>query len=182
MYQWKRIVINGLPLLILCILVEVLVGQLLLLKEEVLLTHLPLFLIAIPVINGVGGNIGSILGAHIASGLHVGSVDLNIKDKVMHKTVITAMIMGTVTYALLSIGIYLIGVFNGLAMNVSLLSFMTTFLTTGVLLIGLLSVASVVTAFISFKKGIDPDDVVAPVVTTIGDSFGILILFLFIGV
>ncbi|MBS3778687.1 MAG: magnesium transporter, partial [Candidatus Thermoplasmatota archaeon] len=106
----------------------------------------------------------------------------NIKDKVMHKTVITAMIMGTVTYALLSIGIYLIGVFNGLAMNVSLLSFMTTFLTTGVLLIGLLSVASVVTAFISFKKGIDPDDVVAPVVTTIGDSFGILILFLFIGV
>jgi mgtE-like transporter len=182
MYHWKRIVINGLPLLILCLIVEVFVGQLLLLKEGVLLTHLPLFLIAIPVINGVGGNIGSILGAHIASGLHVGSVELNVKDKVMHETVITSMIMGTVTYALLSIGIYLIGVFNGLAMNVSLLSFMTIFLTTGVLLIGLLSVASVVTAFISFKKGIDPDDVVAPVVTTIGDSFGILILFMFIGV
>jgi len=141
-----------------------------------------LFLMAIPVINGVGGNIGSILGAHLASGLHVGSVQLSIQDKVMHETVITAIIMGTITYLFLSIGIYLIGLFNGLAMNVTILSFMSTFLLTGVILIGLLSLVSVITAFISFKKGIDPDDVVAPIVTTIGDTFGILILFLFIGV
>jgi len=182
MYHWKRIVINGLPLLFLCLLIEVFVGQLLLLKEETLLQHLPLFLMAIPVINGVGGNIGSILGAHLASGLHVGSVQLSIQDKVMHETVITAIIMGTITYLFLSIGIYLIGLFNGLAMNVTILSFMSTFLLTGVILIGLLSLVSVITAFISFKKGIDPDDVVAPIVTTIGDTFGILILFLFIGV
>jgi len=182
MYRWKRIVINGLPLLFLCLLIEVFVGQLLLLKEETLLQHLPLFLMAIPVINGVGGNIGSILGAHLASGLHVGSVQLSIQDKVMHETVITAIIMGTITYLFLSIGIYLIGLFNGLAMNVTILSFMSTFLLTGVILIGLLSLVSVITAFISFKKGIDPDDVVAPIVTTIGDTFGILILFLFIGV
>ena len=182
MYHWKKIVMNGLPLLFVCLLVEVLVGQLLLLKEEALLSQLPLFLIAIPVINGVGGNIGSILGAHIASGLHVGSVEISIKDRVMHETVITAILMGIVTYSCLSIGIYLMGLINGLTMNVTLFSFVTTFLSIGVLLIGLVSVVSVVTAFISFKKGIDPDDVVAPVVTTIGDSFGILILFLFIGV
>jgi len=182
MYHWKKIVINGMPLLFLCLLVEVMVGQLLLLKEQVILAQLPIFLMAIPVINGVGGNIGSILGAHIASGLHVGSVEINLNDKIMHKTVITAIIMGTITYTLLSIGIYLIGWINGLAMNVSILSFITTFLTTGIILIGLLSIVSVVTAFFSFKKGIDPDDVVAPVVTTIGDTFGILILFLFIGV
>lgn len=182
MYNWKRIVINGLPLLFLCLIIEVLVGQLLLLKEQVLLVQLPIFLMAIPVINGVGGNIGSILGAHLASGLHVGSVEISIKDSIMHETVITAIIMGTVTYTFLSIGIYLIGLFNGLAMNVSMLSFITTFLVTGILLIGVLSVISVVTAFISFKRGIDPDDVVAPVVTTVGDTFGILILFLFIGV
>jgi mgtE-like transporter len=182
MYNWKRIVINGLPLLFLCLIIEVLVGQLLLLKQQVLLVQIPIFLMAIPVINGVGGNIGSILGAHIASGLHVGSVEISIKDKIMHETVITAIIMGTVTYTFLSIGIYLIGLFNGLAMNVSMLSFISTFLITGILLIGVLSVISVVTAFISFKRGIDPDDVVAPVVTTVGDTFGILILFLFIGV
>ena len=182
MYSWKRIVINSLPLLFVALIIEVFVGQLLLLKEQVLLTHLPIFLMAIPVINGVGGNVGSILGAHLASNLHIGSVQLSIGDKIMHETVITAIIMGSITYILLSIGIYLIGLFNGLAMNVSILSFVTIFISTGILLIGLLSVASVVSAFISFKKGIDPDDVVAPVVTTIGDTFGILILFLFIGV
>lgn len=182
MYHWKRIVINGLPLLFLTLLVEVLVGQLLLLKEQVLLTYLPVYLMSIPVINGVGGNVGSILGARIASGLHVGSVEISFKDSVMHETVVTAIIMGTVTYAFLSIGIYLIGLFSGLAMNVSMFSFISTFLATGVILIGLLSLISVFTAFISFRKGIDPDDVVAPVVTTIGDTFGILILFFFIGV
>ena len=182
MYQWKKIVINAMPILFVTLLVEVLVGQLLILKEEVLLAYLPIFLIAIPVINGVGGNLGTILGAHLASGLHVGSVQLSLKDKIMHETVLTALIMGVITYSLLSIGIYLIGSFNGLAMNVSMLSFITTFLSTGLLLIGIISAVSVITAFISFKKGIDPDDVVAPVVTTIGDTFGILILFLFIGV
>ena len=182
MYHWKKIVINGMPLLFITLLVEILVGQLLLLKQDVLLAYLPIFLIAIPAINGVGGNVGSILGAHLASGLHVGSVKISLNDKTMHETVLTALLMGLITYSLLSIVIYLIGSFNGLAMNVSMVSFFTTFLATGILLIGLVSAVSVITAFFSFKKGIDPDDVVAPIVTTIGDTFGILILFLLIGV
>jgi len=44
------------------------------------------------------------------------------------------------------------------------------------------SVISVFTAFLSFKKGLDPDDMVAPVVTTVGDVMGIVFLFLLIGV
>ena len=45
-----------------------------------------------------------------------------------------------------------------------------------------ISLVSVFTAFWSFKKGLDPDDTVAPVVTTVGDTLGIVFLFLLIGV
>ena len=46
----------------------------------------------------------------------------------------------------------------------------------------MVSTVSIITAFLSFKRGMDPDDFVSPVVTTIGDTMGIVFLFLLIGV
>ena len=50
----------------------------------------------------------------------------------------------------------------------------------GFLLVCVVSIASIITAFWSFKKGLDPDDMVAPVVTTVADVLGIIFLFLII--
>ena len=137
-YDWKKIVKHGIPLLTICACLEILAGQMLqgdLKAENSILIRLPIFLISIPVINSVGGNIGSVLGARLASGLHVGYVTISIKDKKMHEN-----------------------------------------------LVCIISLVSVLTAFWSFKKGLDPDDTVAPVVTTVGDTLGILFLFILIGV
>jgi mgtE-like transporter len=41
---------------------------------------------------------------------------------------------------------------------------------------------SVLTAFLSFKRGLDPDDTVAPIVTTFGDVMGIVFLFIILGI
>jgi mgtE-like transporter len=181
-YSWKRIVRYGLPLLTLCVMIEIFVGNILQNNQELLLQQLPIFLISIPVINGVGGNIGSILGAHLASGLHIGTITSDVKDKHMHENVISAIIIGIITYSILAIGIYFVATFTLITMNISLSGFLTIFIATGVLLICSLSFISVFTAFISFKHGVDPDDVVAPVVTTMGDTLGIIFLFFFIGV
>jgi mgtE-like transporter len=164
------------------VIIELFVGQLLQYGEDVLLQQLPIFLISIPVINGIGGNIGSILGAHIASGLHVGSIKIDYKDKQMNERFITALLMGITTYFFLSIGIYLTGVLGIVKMTIGFASFVFVIIATGTVLVLLISIVSVLTAFISFKKGMDPDDIVAPVVTTLGDTFGIIFLFVFIGV
>ena len=66
-------------------------------------------------------------------------------------------------------------------MDIGLIEFISVILGAGVLLVCVISLVSVFTAFWSFKKGLDPDDIVAPVVTTIGDTLGITLLFLFIG-
>ena len=180
-YNWKKIVKNSIPLLTICIFIEILAGQILQSNQEKLLL-IPLFLISIPVINGVGGNIGSILGARLASGLHVGDIELNIKDKKMHNNFFSSLVLGLITYSILAIFIYYIAYFGNIQMSVSLMEFVSIVLGTGILLIFVISIISVLTAFWSFKKGLDPDDTVAPVVTTVGDTLGIVFLFLLIGV
>ena len=180
-YSWKKIVRYGLPLLTLCVLIEMFAGQILQGGQNTLL-KIPIFLISIPVINGVGGNIGSILGARLASGLHVGYITLDIRDKKMHENLLTSLLMGIITYAVLAIIIYYMVSFSRVTMGIGLIEFVFILLAVGVLLVCVVSVASIFTAFFSFKKGLDPDDFVAPVVTTIGDTMGIIFLFLLIGV
>ena len=60
--------------------------------------------------------------------------------------------------------------------------FVSIILGAGVLLVFVISIISVATAFWSFKRGLDPDNMTAPIVTTIGDTLGIIFLFLLIGV
>jgi mgtE-like transporter len=182
-YNWKKIVRYGLPLLTFSILIEIFAGQLLQLWQDKLMMF-PIFLISIPVINGVGGNIGSVLGARLASGLHVGYISLDVKDKKMHENLLTSILIGIVTYEVLAILIYFTASFGGTPTEhwIDLIEFVSIVLGAGILLVFVISLVSVFTAFWSFKKGFDPDDTVAPVVTTVGDTLGIVFLFLLIGV
>ncbi len=180
-YNWRRIVKNNIPLLTITICIEIFAGQILQGNQEKLFL-IPIFLISIPVINGVGGNVGSILGARLASGLHMGYIELNIKDKNMHENFITSILLGLASYFILAILIYYIAYFGDIRLSVGLMEFVSVVVGTGILLIFMVSLISVLTAFWSFKKGLDPDDMVAPVVTTVGDTLGIILLFLLIGV
>ena len=180
-YSWKKIVKHSLPLLTLTILIEIIAGQILQGKQEALLA-LPVFLISIPVVNSVGGNIGSVLGARLASGLHVGYIQISIKDKEMHDNLIISILIGIVTYTILAIVIYFVSSFGNLIEDIALMEFVAILVLTGFLLICIVSLISVLTAFLSFKRGLDPDDIVAPVVTTVGDVMGIVFLFIILGI
>jgi len=178
-YSWKKIVRNTFPILILALLVELFAGSILQNKQNILVLF-PIFLMSIPVINSVGGNIGSVLGARLASGLHAGYITSEVKDKKMHENLLTAILLGVFTYTILAIIIYYVGVFANLNKGIGLMEFVGIFVSTGFLLICVIALSSILAAFISFKKGFDPDDMVAPVVTTVGDVLGIVFLFVMI--
>jgi mgtE-like transporter len=179
-YSWKKIVKNGLPLLIIAVIIEIFAGQILQSKEDLLILF-PIFLISIPVINSVGGNIGSVLGARLASGLHVGYIENSLNDKNMQDNVITSLLIGFISYLVLGIIIYFIALLGNNISDLDLIEFIAIIVLTGFLLVNIVAIVSVLTAFISFKRGLDPDDIVAPVVTTVGDVFGIVFMFLIIG-
>ena len=180
-YSWKKIVKHGLPLLTVAVVIEIFAGQILQGRQDMLILF-PVFLISIPVINSVGGNIGSVLGARLASGLHVGYITISLRDKEMHENLFYSLLIGFITYIVLAIVIYYMALLGGLRMGIGLIEFVAILVSTGFLLICVVVLMSVLTAFLSFKRGLDPDDVVAPVVTTVGDTLGIIFLFLLIGV
>lgn len=180
-YSWKKIVKHGLPLLTVAVVIEIFAGQILQGRQDMLILF-PVFLISIPVINSVGGNIGSVLGARLASGLHVGYITISLKDKEMHENLFYSLLIGFITYIILAIVIYYLALLGGLRMGIGLIEFVAILMSTGFLLICVVALMSVLTAFLSFKRGLDPDDIVAPVVTTVGDTLGIVFLFLLIGV
>ena len=181
-YDWKTIVKHGIPILLIAVLIEILAGQVLQGNQEMLVA-IPIFLICIPVINSVAGNIGTVLGARLTSGLHVGYITISLKDKEMHQNLLVSLLMGFITYFILAIVIYYVGVFSKIVTeDINIAMFVGIVVLTGFLLILVVAIASILTAFISFKRGLDPDDMVAPVVTTVGDIMGIVFLFIIIGI
>ncbi len=180
-HRWQTIVQYSAPLLTVCVFIELFAGQLLQGNQDILVLF-PIFLIAIPVINSVGGNIGSVLGARLASGLHVGYITPTVKDKEMRANVLVAMLLGIVTYTVLAILIYGVAVFGGLHTGIGLIEFIAMVVGAGFFLICVIVMVSVLTAFLSFRRGVDPDDMVAPVVTTVGDVMGVVFLLMIVSI
>jgi mgtE-like transporter len=156
-------------------------GQLLNIKLEQLLL-LPIFLIFIPVINGVGGNLGCVLGARISTGLHVGYILPKWKGKELKQNVGVYFLLGIITYILTSIFIWIGIPLLGIRTEISYMKFSSTLLLAGGMLICLIILIVISTAFLSFKRGLDPDNTVIPLVTSMTDLAGIACLTFAIGV
>ena len=167
------------PLLIFLLALEVLVGQLLNSRES--LISIPVILALIPVINGVGGNIGSVLGARLASGLHMGYIDTNLRGQELKQNVTGTLILGLISFSILGVLLYVI--LPVLGIGVEVIGFgklMIIMVGSGLLLTVTLIVLSLIAAIYSFKRGLDPDNYVIPIVTTSGDVLGITSLLLIV--
>ena len=179
-YHFQDIVKESMGVLVLCSLIAVLTGQLLYSMQDQFIT-IPIFLVFVPIINGLGGNLGSIFGARITSALHLGSIT-SLSDTELHKNVAMSLFLGVTVYGSLAIIIYGIAPFLHLEINIDVMKFLLIFILSGVILtIGVMCII-LVTAFFSFKRGIDPDNTVIPLVTTMGDSLGIMSLLCMIWV
>lgn len=169
-------------MLTILIALEIAGGQILSQNEEFLIKW-PIFLVMIPVINGVGGNIGSILGARLSSGLHVGSIELRRHGKELQKNILSTVLLGIVTYTSLAIFILIISPLLGISIESNiLLKAGYIMIGTGLLLTAIVILISVFVARFSFENGFDPDNTVIPIVTTLCDVLGIVCLIIMIGV
>ncbi len=173
-YTWQGITWQSLPVLLGAVVIGVLSGQVLALYQDKLLA-IPVLLALVPAVNGIGGNVGSILGARVASGLHFGSLWSNGAQG-FRRDVTASMILALVTFAYLGIAAALGGPFLGVEVPVTLLALTMTTLLAGLWLILTMVALVVIVGVLSHRYGWDPDNVVVPVLTTAGDTLGILFL------
>jgi len=176
-YSVRRIVLESYPILPACALISLFAGYLLNVNVEKI-EKVPLILMMVPPINGIGGNIGSILGARLASALHMGTVEPRLRgQRVLRGNIKASVFMSIGIFSIISASFFFIACVRGTAFADST-KLMFAFFIAGIMLVPVIVLSTVTLAFISFARGLDPDNVVIPVVTSIIDVSGVTCLLI----
>ncbi|WP_096389504.1 magnesium transporter [Halopenitus persicus] len=155
-----------------------------LILEELLASvgRFPGLLVMVPVFLATRGNVYGALGGRISSGLHQGLIEPRFQwDERLVNAVVASFVNGigiSAVIALLSWGaLTLLG--RPAAHPLEFLGIMVIAgtLTSAVLIVGLLTLL-----FVGYTRGYDPDNLVGPIVTTLGDVFGMAFLLVAVGV
>ncbi|WP_049928596.1 magnesium transporter [Halopiger goleimassiliensis] len=147
------------------------------------LERFPGLFVMIPVFLATRGNVYGALGGRIASGLHQGLIEPRFEwDERLVNAVLASFIngigisivIGALTWAVLEWVLR----WEEVAALYELVGIMliSGVLTSVVLIAGLLALI-----FVGYRYGFDPDNLVGPIVTTLGDIFGMLFMLLAVG-
>ena len=171
----RQIVRQSTPILFLCSILGTVAGGILnnsistLLKNQTLLTLVPLF-------SGESGGLVSILGARLSSALHSGLIDPVLKPK-KHtmENFIAIVTLAVVMYPLIGF----LAETSTLAFDnvgVGFLHSLSISFVAGMILILIMLLVVFYISTISYRRGLDPDNIVLPLSTSLTDSISTLIL------
>ncbi len=176
MINTKEVIEESLPVLSVCAAISILSG-LFLGKNEEVLRMLPGILIIVPSFMSINGNISSVVSSRLSSALHMGLVKPHFRgSKVLGKTVHSMLIVSVVSFFVLGIAAGVLNNFLGAEVPIMLFPMIT--LTAGLITVLILMFSSIFTSYLVYRHGIDPDNVVVPILTTVGDFVGISVLLL----
>ncbi|MDX1611515.1 MAG: magnesium transporter [Candidatus Thermoplasmatota archaeon] len=145
--------------------------------QEASLFERPWLLALVPVVNALGGNLGSVLGARLTSALHLGTLEPRLTRGPLTANMGLTLGAGGTIYLLLAVVTFLVGPHLGLFPQLSFLVVLALVLGSGILLTGGVITLSLAAALVAYRRGLDPDDIVIPLVTNAADLLGVLILF-----
>ncbi len=178
-YEFKKIVSESYRVLVISVLIGLFAGYLLdYYSGQGKITAL--ILAMVPPINGIGGNIGSILGARLSSALHLGTItpDFSGQDA-LRVNIFASLSLGLVIFSFVGSLFFGSAIISGQTVTEALRTTII-FFGAGMILTGIISLVSITTAFLSYLKGIDPDNVVIPIVTSTVDVAGVISLLIMI--
>lgn len=175
MYSIRRIVLESYPILLAAALIGFAAGSMLGANVE-RIKAMPVILMMVPSVNGLGGNVGLILGARIASALHMGTIEPRLRGQAaLRDNVKAALIMNTGVFLFAALMFF--GISHALGLGPPAKIALTLFLA-GSILLPIAALATIGIAFISFKKGLDPDNVTTPMTTSVIDIAGVACLLI----
>lgn len=136
----------------------------------------PGLLVMVPVFLATRGNVYGALGGRISSGLHQGLITpefewnprlVNAVAASFFNGVFISIFIGVISW----VGLQLLGWPSAALPELVAIMLIAGTLTSFILIFGLLAIL-----FGSYQLGYDPDNLVGPIVTTLGDIFGMLFL------
>ncbi|MPL71274.1 hypothetical protein SDC9_17048 [bioreactor metagenome] len=173
--EMKKIIKQSTPVLLICSFLGVTAGSFLnnsintLLKNPSLLTLVPLF-------SGESGNLVSILGARLSSSLHAGLINPVLKpEKVTIRNFSIIIFLVIIIYPIIGF----LAELSSRLLNMPGLSFLPIIsisTISGIILISIMLFIVYLISSVSYKNGLDPDNIVIPISTSLTDSLSSLTL------
>lgn len=173
--EMKKILKQSTPVLLVCSFLGVTAGGFLnnsinsLLKNPSLLTLVPLF-------SGESGNLVSILGARLSSALHSGLISPVLKpEKITIRNFSIIIFLAIIIYPIIG----LLAELSSKLLNIPGLGFIPIIgisTIAGILLISVILLIVFLISSLSYKNGLDPDNIVIPISTSVTDSLSSLTL------
>ncbi len=167
----RKVLRGSLPFAVLAILLSSISGIMLQANFEIFFQG-AIFLMLIPAFNAQGGSIGSILGSRLTSSAYLGQDQITLEPNRL-------MIRSTVSLLLISLMVFF--AMSLVASGLGWISGLGTIFYPKLLLIMMMGATSITlissfiayyTAYVSFKLGLDPDNVVIPLLTACMDVVG----------
>ena len=171
-WNWRTIVSNTFPLLIV-LSVIVLFAGLRLEEAEETLTEFALLAVMVPTMVDMGGNLGAILSSRLSTRFHLGTTELDPRDRVLWANVAAVLALALSIFTALAVGAFLLGQVIGSPLTFGQLLVIS--LVSGLSVAVIAVVFSFAATYASYRLGIDPDDTTIPIVTNVVDVFGMVI-------
>ena len=169
-----------LPVLLVLTIVEVGSGLVLGAFESTLHRY-PSLLVLVPVTIGTAGNLGSILAARLSTAFHLGLLSFSPTDDRLAGNAVATTALAVTVFPFVGAGAWLLSALTGGA-RLDPGTVVLVASASGVTLAALAVVVTAVATYAAYRLGLDPDDVVIPVVTNTCDVLGVVVLFLVVAV
>ncbi len=173
---WK-VLKEGRISLTLAAIVEIFAGTILEIHLESLIA-LPILLAIIPPLNDMVGDLGTIIVARLNTSFYLGTVDPRILKNKGMRVNYTALSLVSVIVCLY-ISIVMLSIYAFPYVNLSIIA--TVFqvvLIAGIIAVSITLFLGMLLSTISFRRGHDPNVMVMPIITVIGDFLGIMSIVL----
>jgi len=171
----KAIIRQSIPILVLALFISIGSGTIISAQEDTLLA-LPLLGLLLPAFINMGGDSAGILGARLGTALHVGTIKANEWNKDLLENLFSTMFVSIIAFTFLGIVSY--GISYVLGYGMSFVQVVSITMLGGIITSVIMNLLAVSAAFISYSRGLDPDNIVTPIMSTGGDIVGVIALFL----
>jgi mgtE-like transporter len=169
----RHIVGTMFPLLLALSVLEMGSGYILEELEETYLAN-PTLLVLVPVMIGMGGNLGAILSSRLSTRLHLGLLEFDPRDEVLWTNILAILGLAATIFSTLGVAAWVVG--RVIAEPMALSDLVLISIVSGMLLAVIAIVLSLVATYVSYTQGLDPDDTTIPVVTNVCDILGVIVL------
>lgn len=174
--EFKDILRQSLPLLILCGIGEIFAGRVFGGMVE-FIEYLPGLIVLIPAIMGLKGNIDITLGSRLGSAAHMGVISSgNIWNEETKQNILASLALGFIMAILAGVFAHITCLAFGLP-SIGVVRLVAIALFAGMLAGTILAFFTIGIIIIAFKRGYDPDNITAPLLATIGDIITLGSLF-----